>query len=150
MIKDLIERGDLVIDNPLAPSNQNLNVYKDPLPRQNQVDENQVNYVNPSLMTNFVGMIHAVMRNQKCPPLNHDASTSHQTQRHNDSIGLSQGPKGPTQQQNQRHPIVILKSMITHQLKSSPTKMTIYDLLQTSKAHRDALMDVLKSIEVQA
>ena len=28
--------------------------------------------------------------------------------------------------------------------------MTIYDLLQTSKAHRDALMDVLKSIEVQA
>ena len=28
--------------------------------------------------------------------------------------------------------------------------MTIYDLLQTSKAHRDALMDVLKLIEVQA
>jgi len=101
-------------------------------------------------MNNFVGMIHIVIRNQKCPPLNQDASTSHQTQRHNDSRGLSQGPKGPTQHQNQRHPIFILKSMITHQLKSSPKKVTIYDLLQTSKAHRDALMEVLKSIEVKA
>lgn len=33
MIRDLIERGDLVIDNPLAPSIQHLNVYKDPFSR---------------------------------------------------------------------------------------------------------------------
>ena len=73
-------------------------------------------------MNNFMGMIHAVTRNQKHPPLSQDASTSHQTQRHNDSRGSFQGPKGPTQHQNQRCPIVTLKSVITHQLKSSPIK----------------------------
>jgi len=134
VIQDLTERGDLVIENPLAPSNQNLNIYKDPLSMKNQVDTNQVDYINHSLMNNFVGMIHVVTRNKKFPPLNQDASTSHQIQRQNDSRGSFQGPKYPTQHQNQRHPIVTLKSIITHQLKSSPIKMTIYDL-QTSKAH---------------
>lgn len=60
MIQDIIERGDLVIDNPLAPYNKNNNVYKDPLPRQNKIEINQVNYVDPSSMRYFVGIIHVV------------------------------------------------------------------------------------------
>lgn len=145
VIQDLIEMGDLVINNPLVPHNKNANIYKDPLPRQNQVDANQVNYVNNFSLQNFVGMIHVVTRNQKNIPPRQDTSSSNQDPRNNDSRG-TQGSRGPSHNQNQRCTIITIKSNITHQLKSLQTKMSIFGILQTSKAHRDALMEVLKSI----
>lgn len=66
-------------------------------------------------------------------------------QRHNDQNGSNHGPKGPPP--NPRCSIVTnIKKIIKHQLKSLPTKMSIYDLLQISKAHRDSFMEVLNSI----
>lgn len=87
MIQDLIDKGDLVIENPLALPNQNLNVYKDPLPRKNQVHANQVNHVNNLSLQIFFAMIHAVTRNQKNTPTRNDTSSSHQALKHNDSRG---------------------------------------------------------------
>lgn len=113
-------------------------------------EENQVNYVDTLSIQHYFGMIHVIKRNKKYsnnPPSQYTSQYNPPHQKHNNQRGSfpTQGPSYPLALILRNH-VVTIKTNITYQLKSSPTKMSIYDLLQTSKAHGDALMDVLKKL----
>jgi len=136
VVQDLIDEGKLQVETPSQNPNQDLGIYQNPLPHHaNNISSsiNQVTHkINPNY-TGYVSMISVATRAQKSQ--NKQTTTTNQQ---------SEIPNIPRPQ----YPKVLVKGALQQQLKSSKVKLSLFDLLQQSKDHRDAMNNILQKLEL--
>jgi len=136
VIQDLIDEGKLQVDTPLPNPKQELGIYQNPLLHHvNNILSilNQVTHkLNPNQIE-YISMISVATRAQK----NQNKQTTTINQQH-------VIPDIPRPQ----HLKVLVKGVLQQQLKSSQVKLSLFNLLQQSKDHRDAMNHILQKLEL--